>query len=141
MNLLIMCAVSSLVGWTAPSPLVSAEPFDGERALALSRIESVEVPSWSIHLCVCRCPALNELQKAKVRIAELRSQIAEHERLIAEKRAEIERILVSSEESSENSLFLLGLYGRRTRIRDHELVYDEKSLLWGAIRWGKKLPR
>lgn len=109
-------------------------------ASSMDRILATDMPAWSLHFGVLRYPGLDPLQEAKTKIERLQSEIEAHERAIAEKRARIENLAGKCSDSHVKSLFLLGLYGRDTCVRDFALVHDEKSLLWGAIKWGKRRP-
>jgi hypothetical protein len=140
MRLLSIVMIYAVVACAAPAAALDPNRAGELTASSLEKIDSANVPGWSLHFGVCRYPGLNSLQKSKERIRRLQADIEKHERLIAEKRAELERLLADSAGRRENSLFLLGLYGRNTCVEDHVLVYDEKSLLWGAIKWGKSRP-
>jgi hypothetical protein len=146
MKLLSIVAISAIVACAAPaaglSPSSVSHPLASDEfaGSSLDKLDSVEMPGWSLHFGICRYPGLNKLQKAKERIWQLRADIELHERAIAEKRAEMERILAVNAESREESLFLLGLYSRSTCVKDFALICDEKSILWGAVKWGKRRP-
>jgi hypothetical protein len=135
----IACAASA----SCASPAVASDPAAAGRfdVSSLRKLDSVEMPAWSLHLGICRYPGLNDLQNAKEKIRRLQRDIERQERSIAAKRAEMERILAGAGESRGKSLFLLGLYARSTCVQDLALVYDEKSILWGAVKWGKRKPQ
>jgi hypothetical protein len=140
MRLLLIVMIFAVVVSAAPAAALDPHQAGEFMASSLDTIDSADVSAWSLHFGIYRYPGLNPLQKAKERIRDLQADIEKHERLIAEKRAELERLLADSAEHRESSLFLLGLYGRNTCVKDFALVYDEKSLLWGAIKWGKRRP-
>ncbi len=136
--MVIACAASA----SCASRAAASDPAAAGRdaVSSLQKLDSVEMPAWSLHFGICRYPGLNDLQKAKEKIRRLQRDIERRERSIAAKRAEMERILADNAESREESLFLLGLYGRSTCVKDFALICDEKSILWGAVKWGKRRP-
>ncbi len=110
--------------------------------------DSVQLPNWRIHLGIVSFPVLNELQRAKLRmeklkedIAELEMRVANEQSTIAAKKAEVEKIQLGKEENHSRSYFLLGFFRREKLVRGHRIVFDEKTLLWGAVKWGKAKPK
>ncbi len=138
MRLLMVIAMASIVSTAAGASAGNSSFIDDKYRDGLEKIESVELPGWNLHFGICQYPRLNELQVAKKKVISLQKEIEEHEKSIAAKRAEIKQIIESSREHREESYFLLGLVARKTCVKDHQLILDEKSLMWGLIKWGKR---
>jgi len=138
MNLVMAIVISSIVSTTTVAPAGSSPFIDDEFRYGLEKIESVELPGWNLNFGICQCPRLNELQVAKKKIISLQKEIEKQEKSIVSKREEIRRIIETSKEHKEESYFLLGFLARKTCVKDHQLIFDEKSLMWGLIKWGKR---
>lgn len=110
-------------------------------------IDSVKLPNHRIvffdHTLL---PSLTDAQKAKYAILKLQKEISEIEEdikskleVIAKKKNNISLVIeYYKKEKTVFSSVLLGLYSEETKTKKDSVIFDEKSILWGAFKWGKK---
>jgi hypothetical protein len=138
MKLLVAFLLAAAVTATSVVAVASTPSSREDVEIGLQKINAVDLPGWRLHFGAFEFPTLNKLQEAKLKIQQLQNEIDEHQRAIAAKSAEIDRVARASGQYKSSSYFMLGLYGRKTLVEDHRVVYDEKSFLWGAVKWGKQ---
>lgn len=112
-----------------------------------AEIDSIRLPSFRIRLFdETLLPRLSEEQKIKYSILNLQEEIHEAEKVIVEKKNLINKLngqiqnlvdYFNKEKVVKSSIFL-GLYSEETKTKKDSVIYDEKSILWGVFKWGKK---
>ncbi|MCK5147543.1 hypothetical protein KAR48_12370 [bacterium] len=114
----------------------------------VTELDSVDVPNWRLHFGLFTLPALNNKQQMKKRYQEILHQIEILEEDVEEKQALLDntkdalhQLLNGQLEESNSSSLVLGLFKHRKKTKGIEVIYDEKSLFWGAIKWGKREPK
>lgn len=111
-----------------------------------AELDSVELPSYRIFIFdETILPPLTEAQKLKYalisideNIADAKREITEQQLIISEWLNEKQKLLTeyNEEKSTYNSL-LLGLFSTESKTKKDSIIYDQKSIFWGAFKWGE----
>lgn len=119
----------------------------GSSQSVLEELDSVNLPTGRIILFYKTIyPVLSEAQETKLKVLKLKDEIEKYNisiifmnKKIIEKNKEIDSLLSFYEKEKTNyGSFLLGLYSTELKTKKDSIIYDEKSIFWGAFKWGKK---
>ena len=78
--------------------------------------------------------------KIALEITELEHDIEEKQALLIRKKNELSLLLTGGLEETSSGSLMLGLFRHRKKTKGTETVYNEKSLFWGSVKWGKREP-
>lgn len=114
----------------------------------IAQLDSVRVPHWKLDFGLFSLPRLNDAQKMKKQYL---TMLGEIERLeedvlgkaarLQDKKETLQQLLQGELKQKDDTRVALGLYRRQKMTQGTRVVYNEKSLFWGAIKWGKRKPR
>jgi|GEM_PF-3475488 len=111
-------------------------------------IDSVQIPGWRCDFGLFALPVLSESQKVKKQYLDLKREILSLEDQVTaknvrlqKKREAIDLLLKGDLERVDSSHFLLGLFSHEKKVKRGKVLYHEKRLFWGAIKWGKRKPK
>ena len=141
--------------------ILTKDFLDGSSTISV-RNDEIEFPKWSFRIFGKRIlPKLNSEQILYVRDLERLRKLHKHQqkisRIRARNEAKIKKLKVKNEteisklqkkideinnfpdeEESFSSSFGIGLYTHKYKKKGFDYIYNEKTLFWGVIKWGKR---
>ncbi|MFC1725927.1 hypothetical protein ACFL4T_09885 [candidate division KSB1 bacterium] len=133
-SILISVLVSAVFSQEQPVKIIQQDSLITDK-----EFESIKLPEWKLHFGLFTIPSLNMAQKIKLTIMSKQEKINKMKAEIVKVENEIAVLVEELNKAKHNkSMFLLGLYASESFEKGSKKIYDEKSILWGLIKWGKK---
>ena len=149
MNALVFFVLSWTLAQGEAGQDVAVSVIDSVRVSStIAQLDSVEVPHWKFHFGLFSLPVLNDAQKMKKQylamlqeIETLEEEVSQKEERLQEKKEALQQLLSGELEQQDDTWIALGFFRKQKKTLGTRVIYNEKSLFWGAIKWGKKKPK